>query len=67
MVIVVKLSPWPVGIFLIFSCYFIIFLMSSISLFDIIGVAFPETNIFLCIPASAADAAAVNHKELMHF
>ena len=41
--------------------------MSSISLFDIIGVAFPEINIFLCIPASDADAAAVNHKELMHF
>ena len=30
------------------------------SLFDIISVVFPDPNIFLCIPASAADAAAVN-------
>ena len=36
--------------------------MSSISLFDIISVVFPDPNIFLCIPASAADAAAVNLK-----
>ena len=36
--------------------------MSSISLFDIISVVFPDPNIFLCIPASAADAAAVNPK-----
>ena len=34
--------------------------MSSISSFDIISVVFPEPKIFLCIPASAADAAAVN-------
>ena len=34
--------------------------MSSISLFDIISVVFPDPNIFLCIPASGADAAAVN-------
>ena len=35
--------------------------MSSISSFDIIIVVlFPDPNIFLCIPASAADAAAVN-------
>ena len=33
------------------------------SLFDIISVVvFPDPNIFLCIPASAADAAAVNPK-----
>ena len=31
-------------------------------LFDIISVVFPDPNIFLCIPASAADAAAVNPK-----
>ena len=36
--------------------------MSSISLFDIISVVFPDPNIFLRIPASAADAAAVNLK-----
>ena len=30
------------------------------SLFDIIRVVFPDPNIFLCIPASAADAAAFN-------
>ena len=29
---------------------------------DIISVLFPDPNIFLCIPASAADAAAVNPK-----
>ena len=35
--------------------------MSSILLFDIISVVvFPDPNIFLCIPPSAADAAAVN-------
>ena len=34
--------------------------MSSISLFDIISVVFPHRKIFLCIPASATDAAAVN-------
>ena len=33
------------------------------SLFDIINVVvFPDANIFLCIPASAADAAAVSPK-----
>ena len=40
--------------------------MSSISSFDIISVVvlllWPDPNIFLCIPASAADAAAVNPK-----
>ena len=36
--------------------------MGSMSLFDIISVVFPDPNIFLCIPASAADAAAVNPK-----
>ena len=34
--------------------------MSFISLFDIISVVVPEPKIFLCIPESAADAAAVN-------
>ena len=34
--------------------------MSSISSFDIISVAVPEPNFFLCFPASVADAAAVN-------
>ena len=38
--------------------------MSFISLFDIISVVFPNPNIFLFIPASAADAAAVNAKEI---
>ena len=33
--------------------------MSAISLFDTISVVFPDPNIFLCIPTSAADAAAV--------
>ena len=32
------------------------------SLFDIISVVFPNPSIFLCIPASAADAAAVSPK-----
>ena len=33
------------------------------SLFDIISVALlPDPNIFLCIPASAADASAVSPK-----
>ena len=40
--------------------------MSSISSFDIISVVdegrCPDTKIFLCIPASAAVAAAVNLK-----
>ena len=39
-----------------------IFIISFISSFEIIKVTFPEPNIFLCIPASAADAAAVNPK-----
>ena len=34
--------------------------MSSISSFDIISVAVPDPQIYLCIPSSAADAAAVN-------
>ena len=34
--------------------------MSSISSFDIISAVAPEPKIFLYIPASAADAAAVN-------
>ena len=38
-------------------------MISSTSLFDIINVVlFPDPKIFLFIPASAADAAAVNHK-----
>ena len=41
---------------------FTILIRSSISLFDIINVVFPDPNIFLCIPASAADAAAVSPK-----
>ena len=39
-----------------------IFIISFISSFEIIKVVFPDPNIFLCIPASAADAAAVNPK-----
>ena len=35
--------------------------MSSISSFDIISVVLPDPKILLCIPASAADALAVNH------
>ena len=35
--------------------------MFSISLFDIISAAvFSDPNVYLCIPASAANAAAVN-------
>ena len=34
--------------------------MSSISSFDIARVVAPDPKIFLCIPVSAADAAAVN-------
>ena len=47
-------------------------MISSISLFDIISVVLceaedegrlcPDPKIFLCIPTSAADAAAVNPK-----
>ena len=36
--------------------------MSFISSFDITSVVLPDPKIFLCIPASAADAAAVNPK-----
>ena len=36
--------------------------MSFISSFEIIKVVVPDPNIFLCIPASAADAAAVYPK-----
>ena len=55
---------------------FTISIRSSISLFDIVSVVLlPDPNIFLCIPASAADAAAVNPngintllaKVLLHF
>ena len=35
---------------------------SSMSSYDIISIVFPDPNIFLCIPASVADAAAVNSK-----
>ena len=38
--------------------------MSSISSFDIVSVAVPETKIFLCIPTSVADAAAANPNEI---
>ena len=36
--------------------------MSFIASFEIIKVVVPDPNIFLCIPASAADAAAFNRK-----
>ena len=36
--------------------------MSFIFSFEIIKVVIPDPNIFLCIPASAPDAAAVNSK-----
>ena len=48
--------------------------MSSISSFDIISVLCkaedeerPDHKVFLCIPASAADAAAVNPKGIKTF
>ena len=51
--------------------------MSSISSFEIIKVVLlcggakskgrPDPKIFLCIPASAADTAAVNPKGIKHF
>ena len=41
---------------------FIILIISLISSFVIISVVFPDPSIFLCIPASAADVAAVNTK-----
>ena len=34
--------------------------MSSVSSFDVIRVVVPDSKILGCIPASAADAAAVN-------
>ena len=37
-----------------------IFITSFISSLEIIKVVLPDPNIFLCIPASTADAAAVN-------
>ena len=49
---------------------FTISMMPSISLIDIISVVvllWPDPNIFLFVPASAADAAAVNPKRLKHF
>ena len=39
-----------------------IFVISFISSLEIIKVVLPDPSIFLCIPASAADAAAVNPK-----
>ena len=39
-----------------------IFIISFISSFEIIKVVFPDRSVFLCIPASAADAVAVNPK-----
>ena len=45
-----------------------IFKMSLISSFEIIKIVlWPDPNILLCIPASAADAAAVILMELEHF
>ena len=42
--------------------------MSSISSFDIISVVlFPDPKILLCIPVSAADAAAVSLKGIKTF
>ena len=50
---------------------FTILIISFISSFDIISVVdkgqLPDPKIFLCIPASAADAAAVNPKGLKRF
>ena len=45
----------------------IIFITSFISSFEIIKVVLPDPNIFLCIPASASDAAAVNPKGIKTF
>ena len=45
------------------SSDFNILIRSSMSLFDIISVVLlPDPNTFLCIPASAADAAAASPK-----
>ena len=41
--------------------------MPSFSSFDIISVVVPKPKIFFCIPASAADAAAVNPNEIETF
>ena len=41
--------------------------MSSISSFDIISVVVPQSKIFLCIPASAADTVAVNPNGIKTF
>ena len=47
---------------------FAILIIRSISLFTITSVAaFLDPNIILCILASAADAAAVNPKEIKRF
>ena len=39
-------------------------MISSITLFEIINIAIPDLRIFLCIPASAVDAAAVNRNDI---
>ena len=44
-----------------------ILIISFIYSSEIIKAVFPDSNIFLCIPASAADAVAVNPKELKDF
>ena len=41
---------------------FTILVRSFMSLFDLISAVFPDHNIFLCIRASAAAAAAVSRK-----
>ena len=47
-----------------FLKYLTILIMSSISSFDIISVAVPDLNTFLCMPAPAADCATVNPNEI---
>ena len=42
------------------SRYLTIFMISFISSFEIINVVIPDSNIFLCIAASVADAIAVD-------
>ena len=44
-----------------------IFIISFISSSEIIKVVFPDPNIFLCIPASAADAADILANSLITF
>ena len=41
-------------------------MISSISLFDIsvVVLLWPDPNIFLCVPTSAADAVAINPKRI---